>query len=161
MFNGIMNLMNSLEARYEKDMFDNMIEETENEYNMLLTIDDITIACSGLAIAAGGVLYFEDKQVTSILVDSHYLQMSEIGKKFTIAHELGHIVCQLEKFKPGYIRNIDDEFEADEYAVEQLGLEIVIKGLEEVKAILVELECNTNEIDLRIENLINKSMVTC
>ena len=161
MFNGIMNLMNSLEARYEKDMFDNLIEETENEYNILLTIDDITIACSGLAIAAGGVLYFEDKQVTSILVDSHYLQMSETGKRFTIAHELGHIVHQLEKFKPGYVRNIDDEFEADEYAAKQLGLEMAIKGLEEVKAIMIKLECDVTEIDTRIENLMNKSIVTC
>ena len=161
MFNGIMNLMNSLEARYEKDMFDNLIEETENEYNILLTIDDIIIACSGLAIAAGGVLYFEDKQVTSILVDSHYLQMSETGKRFTIAHELGHIVYQLEKFKPGYVRNIDDEFEADEYAAKQLGLEMAIKGLEEVKAIMIKLECDVTEIDTRIENLMNKSIVTC
>ena len=58
MYNNIMNLMNSLEARYYADINDNIIENTENEYNIILAIDPITIAMSGLAIAAGGLLHF-------------------------------------------------------------------------------------------------------
>lgn len=165
MFNGIMNLMDSLEARYYMDINDNIIENTENEYNILLAIDPITIACYGLSVAAGGVLNFEDAQVTTILVDNNYLNMSKIGKRFTIAHELGHIVHQIEKFKNGnYVRNIEDEFEADEYAVKQVGLETALEGLNEIRKILednfVPDEC-INEIDIRIENLMNKFMVTC
>ena len=41
----------------------NTIENTENEYNVLLAIDPLTIACSGLSIAAGGVLHFENEKV--------------------------------------------------------------------------------------------------
>ena len=165
MYNNIMNLMNSLEARYYADINDNIIENTENEYNIILAIDPITIAMSGLAIAAGGLLHFEHEQIAAILVDEHYLSMSETGKRFTIAHELGHLVCQLEKFRNlGYIRNIDDEFEADEYALEQLGLETTLEGLNEIKNILKENfvpdEC-LEEINIRIENILNKSMVTC
>lgn len=166
MFNEIMNLVDSLESRYYVDMCDNTIENTENKYNIMIAIDPITIACSGLAIAAGGVLNFENgEQVATILLDETYLGMDEEHKRFVIAHELGHLVCQIEKFKAGnYVRNIEDEFEADEYAMEQVGLEVAIETLNEIKSILKEMctpeEC-LNEIDERIENLLNKNMVLC
>ena len=165
MFNDIMNLVNSLEARYRVDMFDNIIENTENKYNILIAIDPITIACQGLAVAAGGMLHFEHEKIATILVDNNYLNMPGICKRFIIAHELGHLVCQLEKFKTlGYTRSIEDEFEADEYALEQVGLEASIEGLNAIKEILIDMyaadEC-IEEIDIRIENLMNKSMVTC
>ena len=165
MFNGIMNLMNSLEARYYVDINDCIIDHTENEYDILLAIDPMVLSITGLAVAAGGVLHYPEKQVTSIIVDDNYLSMSENGKRFTIAHELGHIVCQIEKFRSGsYVRDINDEFEADEYALEQVGLEVALEGLNEIRSILEDNfvpEENINEIDIRIENLINKSMVTC
>lgn len=161
MYNNIMNLMDSLEERYYKDINDNVIMEDENEYGMILTIDSITVAMSGCSIAAGGILNFGEKQIPAILVDYNYLDMSRTAKRFIIAHELGHIECQIEKFKQGnYIRSIDDEFEADEYAMKQIGLEVSLEGLNEIKDLL-DNEDVTEEINLRIENLINKSMVTC
>ncbi len=165
MYNGLMNLMNNLEARYQISIIDNTIMHTENKYNVLLAIDPISISMAGLAIAAGGVLNFETEQVTTILVDNNYLNMTEEGKRFIIAHEVGHITYQIEKFRSGnYVRNIEDEFEADEYAMEQVGLEASLQGLNEIKAILIDSfvaqEC-IDEIDTRMENLINKSMVTC
>ena len=171
MFNEIMNLVDSLESRYYVDMCDNIIENTENKYNIMIAIDPIaidpiTIACSGLTIAAGGVLNFENgEQVATILLDETYLGMDEEHKRFVIAHELGHLVYQIEKFKAGnYVRNIEDEFEADEYAMEQVGLEVTIEALNEIKSILKEMctpEEYLNEIDERIENLLNKNMVLC
>ena len=161
MYNNIMNLMNNLEERYYQDINDDTIMEDENEYGMILTIDSMNVAMTGCSIAASGILNFGDKQIPAILVDYNYLDMSQTAKRFIIAHELGHIECQLEKFKSGnYIRNIEDEFEADEYAMKQVGLEVALEGLNTIKE-LVDDEQVTEEIDLRIENLINKSMVTC
>ena len=162
MYNNIMNLMNSLEERYYKDINDNTIMEDENEYGIILTIDSITVAMTGCAIAAGGVLDFGENQIPSILVDYNYLDMNKTSKRFIIAHELGHIVCQIEKFKQGnYKRTIEDEFEADEYAMEQVGLEVALEGLNSMKELLDYDKATVEELTRRIENLINKSMVTC
>jgi len=164
MYKNIMNLMNSLEERYHKDITDNTIENTENEFNILLAIDPITIACSGLSIAAGGVLHFENEKVPAIMVDHIYLNMNKSDKSFIIAHELGHLVCQLDKFKAtGYTRNIEDEFEADEYALRQVGFKTTIKALINVTGILANNYASKeqlNEMKLRIKNIINKSMIT-
>ena len=156
MYNYIMNLMESLEERYYQDINDNAIMEDENDYGMLLTIDSITVAMTGCSIAAGGILDYGEKQIPTILVDYNYLDMSKSVKRFIIAHELGHIECQIEKFKQGnYTRCIDDEFEADEYAMKQLGLEVALEGLNAIKDLFDDEE-KTEEINTRIENLINK-----
>ena len=164
MYNGIMNLMDNLEMRYRKDMFDNTIDHTENEYDILLGVDNLTLAMSGICIAAGGVLHFETEQVTTILVDNNYLNMSRTGKRFVIAHELGHIECQIEKFRQQINeRNLHDECEADEYAMKQVGLKDAIKGLKEIKRFLKQHneKESVKEINKRIINLIIKSVVGC
>ena len=164
MYNDIMNLMNSLEARYRKDMCDNTIENTENKYNILLAVDPLTIAMSGLAIAAGGVLHFETEMVTTILVDGNYLNMTDTGKRFVIAHELGHIECQIEKFRQRITeRNLADEFEADEYAMKQIGLKDSIKGLKEIRKFLLLHGAidSVKELNKRIRNLRIKAILHC
>ena len=89
--------------------------------------------------------------------------MSKSDKSFIIAHELGHLVCQLDKFKTiGYTRNIEDEFEADEYALRQVGFKTTIKALINVTVILAKnyaSEEQLNEMKLRMKNVINKSMI--
>lgn len=162
MYNGIMNLMDSLEARYRKDVFDNVINNNENEYNILLGVDNLTLALSGISIAAGGVLHFETEKVTTILVDQNYLNMSRTCKRFVIAHELGHIECQIEKFRQGAVeRNLADEFEADEYAMKQVGLKIAIKGLKEIRRFLKanSQSESVKELNKRIINLLVKSII--
>ena len=167
MYNGIMNLMNTLEMRYRKNINDNIINNTENEYNITLAVDPITMMMSGLGgVAVGGVLHYENgDMINVILVDGTYLHMSETGKQFVIGHELGHLVCQIEKFRrKDNSRTLHDECEADEYAMKQIGLIKSISGLLELRRIV---KFNTDDIDAikelnkRIINLIIKSVVGC
>ena len=167
MYKNIMNLMNILEAEYRKDNSNYCIDANENDYGIILAINNFIYLKGGL-IGFGGIMHNSDESYTPIImVDNYYLNMSEEGKKFTVAHELGHLECHIEKFIMGDgTRDINNEFEADEYALKHLGLEISLKGLNEFKDIVMqnyklnEDHPSIQEINLRIENLKNKVSVT-
>ena len=68
-------------------------------------------------------------------MDAEFDELSEETQRFIVGHELGHYKYHQEKVtNPEYVRDINDEFEADEYAASIVGFENAIKGLEEIKA---------------------------
>lgn len=100
--------------------------------------------------------------VPIIITDGYFRLLSEDTQRFAIQHELGHYNLQPEIFEDETKRNDTLEFEADEYAMNIVGKEIAIKGLEEIKELLITIhfgkdnkEC-IKELDRRIYNLMNK-----
>ena len=75
---------------------------------------------------------------------------------------MGHYNLQKDYILNGYTeREIRLEYEADEYAAKMMGVENAIKALEGAKRVIDEISFGTNtlgmeEIDIRIENLVNK-----
>lgn len=167
MLNKLMSKINNLEETMFDDNFD--YEKEISECGILLVKNyDIL---SSFNIAMIGIFFVDFKNdknfVPMIVVDGDFMELSDMTKRFLIGHELGHYEKHMNKIiKPGYIRNLNDEFEADENGAEMVGLENAIEALEELKDKLNEISFGTNlegiaEVDLRIENLVNKLMVTC
>lgn len=103
----------------------------------------------------------ENFYVPCLYTDLIFEELSDKTKEFVIQHELGHfnlhkdIMLNNKKIK----RNILLEFQADEYAKEQLGVKEAIDALIELKEALMKMNYGfssaaTKEIDLRINNLI-------
>ena len=123
-------------------------------------------AC-GIAISGLLMLNLEgvDYDVPAILVDEIFDELSKNAKMFMIGHELGHYEYHVEKIlNPDYLRNIDDECQADAYSAELIGIENALKGLEELKEKMIEVSCGLNEfgikeVENRIERLRNTNIV--
>ena len=169
MLNNLVNIISgleeiSLETLMEGNYF---VKERINEMGCITIKSSELISCYGFAVSALLLLNLQDVDyyVPAILVDDNFDDLTFDSKRFMVAHELGHYEKHSEKVtKPDYVRDINDEYEADEFAAEMIGYELAIKGLEDVKHILDETSCGTNilgmaEVDLRIENLRNKGMV--
>ena len=171
MLNNIVNLLNGLEERKFESEADAVTEKDINEYGMVLIRNNDILMYNGLAIACMAVLNFEtmENYVPMIVVDDSFMGLSEGCKLFTIAHELGHYNRHLTDeilLNPEYVRNLEHEFEADEYAAMQVGLANAIAGLQELKHALDVASDGLNEygmeeMDIRINHLMEKFMVTC
>lgn len=165
MLNNLMNIINGLE---EFDVSDTISAEDINEFGLITMRSNDILGLYGMVIAG---MFAADEQVVGkenvriIIVDDNFYELKEETKKFIIGHELGH--SQHEVQIGQYIRKINDEFEADEYAAKLIGLDASINALKEMKQLLIddyfcnETDENIVEIDIRIENLMNKFMVTC
>ena len=83
--------------------------------------------------------------------------MSDNTKRFIILHERGHFIHHFDKivFQLNYRRNLEDEFKADEFAIEELGVDKVIEALSEMKNTVMIPEIS-KEINKRIKNIKNK-----
>lgn len=96
--------------------------------------------------------------VPVIVTDDLFDELSENTKRFIILHELGHFNLHIDKIvaQANYTRNLNDEFQADEYAIPELGVENVIKALKEMKDTVFLPELSI-EINKRIKNIRNKN----
>ena len=100
-------------------------------------------------------------EVPLLIHDGFFRTLSEDTKRFIIQHELGHYNLQPEIFESEQKRNINLEYEADEYAMNKVGKEIAIKAINELKETAIAMNFGfknkaIKEIELRIENLMNK-----
>jgi Zn-dependent protease with chaperone function len=107
------------------------------------------------------VTFINGYTMPAIITDGFFRMLSEDTQQFIIHHELGHYNLQPEIFEQQTTRNDANEFEADEYSMNIVGKEIAIKGLEEIKDLLIGINFGlkpaaVKEIDRRIENLMNK-----
>lgn len=154
----------------------NIIETTNfvDEYDYYKITEDIKVNELGFVvrkcrkalfmddckIAMMCVVPEKDSYVPMIVVDDYFRFLSNNTKQFTLLHELGHYNKQLDVLVNGTdeYRNMDLEFEADEYAVSILGKEKSIEALKEIGYMLKEMnyERSYEEIVSRIENLENK-----
>jgi hypothetical protein len=65
-----------------------------------------------------------------------------------------------------YVRKINDEFEADEYGAKLVGKQSAVFAMEEMEDKLIELyddlcQSSIDELEIRINKLLGKEMVTC
>lgn len=169
MLNKLMEKINSvntmsLEEIQEGNVF---VKENINELGFILVKNPELLGYYGLAITGLMFLQIEgvDNYVPGLVMDSEFEELSYETQRFIVGHELGHYMYHQEKVvNPEYVRDINDEFEADEYSASIIGFEAAINGLKEIKEKLDEVSCGTNiegmeEIDIRVENLVNKGMI--
>lgn len=169
MLNNLVKMLNGLEEKSFESEEDRITEKDINELGFVLINNEFLLAINDIAIAGMFILNFDSIEgyTPMIVIDNNFKEMTNNSKLFIVAHEIGHFKYHIHRItNPEYIRNINDEFEADEYAAESIGFENAINGLNELKQTLLDLcfdleEEGVKEIELRIENLMNKSMVTC
>lgn len=172
MLKNIVKLINGLEYRKLETEADAITDADINEFGMVIIRNNELLAVNGLAIAMAGMLQFDNKEnyVPMIVVDDRFMEMSDNGKMFTIAHEMGHFnlhATEEKMFNTEYTRDINDEFEADEYAAKQIGYQSAIFGLEELQEVL-DIDSNgenvegIEEMEIRINHLFDIcNTVTC
>lgn len=166
MLNKLNNMINGLE---ERDLENNMINENDiNEFGFVLVKSEAVLSYYGMAIAGMFIANEEavkKANVPMIIVDDIFTNLSESTRLFILGHELGHL--QHEAQIGQYVRKLNDEFEADEHGAKLVGTENAINALNDMKRVLMEdyfLEEEDEpivEINTRIENLRNKSIVMC
>lgn len=73
--------------------------------------------------------------ILTVVTDNIYDELSENAKRFIILHEKGHFIHHFDKIvaNTNYTRNLNDEFQADEYTIKELGVEKVLEALNELK----------------------------
>ena len=99
----------------------------------------------------------KDVNIPVVVTDDLYDKLSDNAKRFIILHERGHFIHHFDKivFQLNYRRNLEDEFKADEFAIEELGVDKVIEALSEMKNTVMIPEIS-KEINKRIKNIKNK-----
>lgn len=172
MLNNLMNIINGLETRVFVDESDCITTNDINEYGFVTIRNNELLMFNGVAIAMALFLKFDniDNYVPMIVVDDGFMCLSENCRKFVIGHELGHLNLHATKdklFNIEYVRNINDEFEADEYVAKQIGYPEAIVALKELQEVLDKTSNGQNvagiqEVEIRMRNLIYKcNSVTC
>lgn len=169
MLNRLMERINNVEMITMEQLMETeyFVKENINDLGFILIKNPELLGYYGLAIT--GLMFLQidgiDNYVPGLVMDAEFDELSEETQRFIVGHELGHYKYHQEKVtNPEYIRDTNDEYEADEYAASIVGFENAIKGLEEIKAKLDEVSCGMNvagmnETDKRIENLMNKGMI--
>ena len=167
MLNKLMNIINGLEERIFVDENDAITDKDINECGYVTIRNNELLMYNGLAIAMAGFLQFDniENYVPMIVVDDNFMKLSENGRRFTIAHEMGHFELHATEdklFNTEYVRNINDEFEADEFAARQMGFQSAIFALEELQEILDVTSDGMNvegieEMEKRIEHLFKRT----
>jgi Zn-dependent protease with chaperone function len=165
MLKSLMERINNLEYTESNTVID---ENSINELGFILIRNDLALSINGMAIAGMFAPKFEsmEEKTPMIIVDDDFYNLSEESRSVIIAHELGHWLYHQHRAEENkeageYIRHIEDEFEADNYAVEQMGVEATIQGLKDLMEELDYNEDAVEELRLRIEALMNKFTVTC
>lgn len=161
MLNEILDRLNTMEENSEP-----IREEEINVEGFVLRKSTESLQVYGIALAGLGIADVNGLYVPVIMVDYDFTEeLNRNTQEFLIYHEMGHYNLQRDYILNGYTeREIKLEFEADEYAASIMGVENAIKALEDAKKTLDEISFGTNtlgmeEIDIRIENLINKFTV--
>lgn len=167
MINGLVDMLNNIEERALTE--ENPITKNEvNEYGFILLRSNEFLQHFNLAITAVTAIDFnqDGNYDYMITIDKGWDGLEEETKRFIIGHELGHLEMHIDSMVSGNGRDINCEFEADEFSARLIGVENAIEALEDIKFRLYELSFGANkygmaEIDTRIENLRNKFMVEC
>ena len=118
MLNKLMGLINnveeiSLEQMQETNYF---VKENVNELGFILIKNPELLGYYGLAITGLMFLQIEgiDNYVPGLIMDAEFDELSEETQRFIVGHELGHYKYHQEKVtNPEYVRDINDEYEAD------------------------------------------------
>ena len=160
------NILNNVENMMEQET-----QVTANDINemgfVFIKSTDIISSC-GYLIVCMTIAQFEEENIEApvVIIDYNFEDLSKNAQAFMIYHELGHYKLQRDKIvsMTGVYRDINDEFEADEYAMKQLGHENAVAAMEEMLAMMDELSFGMNEIGMeevrvRIENLNKKALV--
>lgn len=155
MLNYLMNITNGLE---ERDLYVPFTKNDINELGIIIIKSYDLLGMSGLNIAGLFRPFIEDinKDIPMIVIDGEFEELTESTQQFVLLHEIGHINYHLDKAEIEKTRDINDEFEADEYAVKIIGKENSIKALEELKEMMdgFDERC-INELDMRIQFILN------
>lgn len=121
------------------------------------TLAKFKLAVAGMQIVQFGIMNLKPRFV----YDDLYLQLSEETQEFIKQHEMGHWTLHQNIILSGGVdRQIEMEFEADEFAATMVGIDVAIKGLRELMDILGVVSFDkknysTDEIKNRIEKLEN------
>ena len=166
MLNKLMSIINGLE---ERDLNNGLTENDINELGFVLIRNNEILGYYGTTIAGAFMANKEiigKDNVPMIIVDEIFYELSDNCKAFIIGHELGHFMSNHEQQTEGYVRKIDDEFEADEYGAKLVGTQSAVFALEEMEDKLIELyddlcKDSIDELELRINKILGKEMVTC
>lgn len=150
-FKGIINDSRNVNEFFTYDMVNE--EGIIYDYSPA-TLAKFKIAVAGVQVVQFGLLNFKPR----FIYDDVYLQMSKDAQEFIKQHELGHWTLHQNLLLSGMERDINLEFEADEYAASMVGTDTAIKGLEELHDVLATMNFdkkheNTDELEKRIENL--------
>ena len=102
-------------------------------------IGDIPVIKNNYLINSFGALFtmliYDDHGKYYIIIDSLFEKLSINTRKFALAHELGHKQLQhLEKAKQksGLIRDINIEYEADEFALKCYNYKVAVEAIGEL-----------------------------
>ena len=166
MLNKLMSLINGLE---ERDLNNGLNENDINELGFILIRNTDILSYYGMAIAGA---FMANKEIVGkdnipmIIVDEIFYELSDNCKAFIIGHELGHFMSNHKQQTEGYVRKIDDEFEADEYSAKLVGKQSAVFAMEEMEDKLIELyddlcQDSIDELEIRINKLLGKEMSTC
>ena len=166
MLNNLMNLINGLE---ERDLNNGLNENDINDLGFILIRNSVVLSYYGMTIAGAFMANKEiigKDNIPMIIVDESFYELSDNCKAFIIGHELGHFMSNHEHQTEGYVRKINDEFEADEYGAKLVGKQSAVFALEEIEDKLIELyddlcKDSIDELEIRINKLLGKEMVTC
>lgn len=166
MLNKLMSLINGLE---ERDSNNGLNENDINDLGFILIRNSELLSYYGTVIAGA---FMANKEIVGrdnvpmIVVDEIFYELSDNCKAFIIGHELGHFMSNHEQQTEGYIRKLDDEFEADEYGAKLVGKQSAVFAMEEMEDKLIELyddlcQAAIDELEVRINKLLGKEMVIC
>ena len=155
------NILNNVEIMEELDRM--VTAEDINEMGFVFVKYSDGLAPLGIVFIGMSIGQFEnDIEAPVVIIDYNFEDLSRNAQAFMINHELGHYKLQRDLMmqqEAGLFRTIDIEFEADEYAAEQIGIENAINALIEVKETMIndlffdEDNLGIKEIETRIENL--------
>lgn len=165
MLNKLMNLINGLE---ERDFNNGLTKNDINDLGFILIRNSFLLSCYGMEITGA---FMANKEIVGkdnipmIVVDETFYELSDNCKAFIIAHELGHFISSQPQTE-GYVRKIDDEFEADEHGAKLVGKQSAVFALEEIEDKLIELysdlcQASIDELEIRINKLLGKEITTC
>ena len=165
MLNKLMSLISGLE---ERSLNEGITENDINELGFILIRNNSLLPMYNMSIAgafmANKVLIGKD-DVPMIVVDDYFYSLSDNTKAFIIGHELGHFQSNHEKQYGGYVRKMDDEFEADEYVAKIIGYQSAIFAIEELEDLFKDLyegfeesiKATIDDFEIRIEKLLSKA----
>ena len=131
----------------EKDFEEIIFKQSFNEIEPIRYIDNIPVIRNNYLLSSYGALFamlVYDGKNYYILIDSLFDKLSAEGKKFALAHELGHKELKhLENVeKKGTLIDINLEYEADSFAAKCYGYKLAKDAIEEITNIITTITDN-------------------
>ena len=161
MLNKILDELKNMEESYEEVKY-----EEKNEMGFIIRRNSDILAQCGFSIACMSIGKFDENYVPVIIVDYDFMDISDNAKQFMIYHELGHFELQRDKMINEWdgTRDITMEYEADEYAMNKIGLSNAIYAINELIEVVNEISFGINtegikELENRLDNILNKSII--